>query len=105
MIPRRVASFTTSVNELSREFTNHLATVALRGGENIDDVTEEVVKFALQGDNTITMTCLIQLYIMLSLLLSFFLSFLYLPLFLNLSLSLSPSPPLSTIRNILLCVQ
>ena len=51
MIPRRVASFTASMNELSREFTDHLAAVALRGGGNIDDVTEEVSKFALQGNN------------------------------------------------------
>ena len=51
VVPRRVASFTASINELSREFTDHLASVALRGGGNIDDITDKVSKFALQGDH------------------------------------------------------
>lgn len=50
VIPRRVATFTSSVNEISREFTEHLAGLAQRGGGEIDDVLEEVTKFAFQGE-------------------------------------------------------
>ena len=50
IVPRRLASFTASINELSREFTEHLAAVTQRGGGNIDDMAKEVSKFALQGN-------------------------------------------------------
>ena len=77
------------MNELSREFTDHLAAVVQRGGGNIDDMTDEVSKFALQGNNILLLK----------------LSSNPLSLFPSLSPSYPPSPSLSAIRSILLCVQ
>ena len=83
IVPRRVASFTASINELNREFTDYLAAVVHRSGGNINDMYEEITKFAFQGDNELTVCwCL--------LIVSFSLS----PISLPLPPSLVPPPSL-----------